>query len=116
MPELDDVVGAAPPDELVLVVGVVVGVAGVVARVNGFAVWVAGVDVGAAAPDGWVDELEELEPQAATTSAASSSSPAASRRIGLVVVVLMCCSLVFSLGKTSITLTTPRQPFWFPAR
>jgi hypothetical protein len=65
---VDGVVAADPPDELEV-----------------FVDW-AGVDL--------LDELEELEPHAATPSATSTSSPAAQRRGNLVMVAFIDRSLV----------------------
>jgi hypothetical protein len=63
----DDVLAEPPPDEVVCVDGL----------------------------DDWVDELEELEPQAARPRAANASSAAASRRVDLVLVAFI---ILLSVG------------------
>jgi len=83
---------AAPPDELeVVVAGLELLVDGLAAfvEVEGLDVCGAALDVCAAGAEGVVDELDELEPQAATPTATSASKPGASRRVDLLVITVM---------------------------
>jgi hypothetical protein len=86
IPEL----AAAPPDELEVVV-LELEVDGVEAavEVDGLDVCGAAVDVCAAGVDGVVEELDEVEPQAATPTATSASKPGESRRIDLLFIAFM---------------------------
>jgi hypothetical protein len=83
---------AAPPEELEVVgLGLEVLVDGLAAfvEVEGLDVCGAALDVCAAGVDGVVEEVDELEPQAATPTATRTSKPGARRRIDLLVIAVM---------------------------
>jgi hypothetical protein len=112
---------AAPPELEVVVAAFVVVVAAFVVVVAGADVAVdevagAAVEVCAAGAEDWVDEVDELEPQAATPTATSTSRPGASRRIDLLAFTLMCCSSSCASEFFQPPLRTPKRLFLFPAR
>jgi hypothetical protein len=112
---------AAPPELEVVVAGFVVVaafvvvVAGADAAVDELELAGAAVEVCAAGAE-VVDEVDELEPHAATPTATSTSRPGASRRIDLLAIKLMYCSSSCASEFSQLSLRTPKRPFLFPAR